>query len=239
MFCTSSSHSSIGIAADFLIAGAISLTSGVSVLGAQTSPALSAEAVVESRSGGFEFPDATIQNTAAAAEELAEDAASSTRSLSVREGLYDNRIRGFTHALAFVEVCFKDGSILSDQNDAGTSTTGGNCEPGDVGWILEANNRAEAEWTSARETCLHLGMRLPEIFEFQFSCRNADSLGLSAEISAFEWMMNTPELTGLPDSLKRGAAVVGGMIGNCDVFDLGFIGGANVTPASMAFRCAL
>lgn len=207
---------------------------------AQQSTSISTADEIESRSGGFKFPDGTVQSTAAVSEELAKEATDSVRRLTVSQGLYDNRIEEFTHARAFAEVCFKNGSILSDQNPGGTSTTGGECVPGDVGWILEADNRLSAEWTDAKDTCLRVGMRLPEIFEFQFSCRNATSLGLNASVSGFEWMMNAPKLTYLGGDISGyGPAAMTGKIGSCENFDFGFLGGANVEPSSQPFRCAL
>ncbi|ETX08737.1 MAG: hypothetical protein ETSY2_03630 [Candidatus Entotheonella gemina] len=52
------------------------------------------------------------------------------------------------------------------------------CLPGDIGWIIEADERPMESWEMAKAECLKFGMRLPEPFEFLFSCTNAEGFGL-------------------------------------------------------------
>lgn len=209
---------------------------------AQDSTSISSDGVIEARSGGLRFPDGTLQSTAAAGAEETTDALESARGLSASQGLYDNRIPDFAHSLAFVEICFRDGALLVDQNAAGDDTTGGDCSPGDVGWILEQDNRAETDWTSAKATCLQHGMRLPEIWEIHFSCRHQDAIGLLTSVDRNEWTSNTPRITGRGGGEELVAQAVTKTFQDCDLLLTGSIAlppSALGENATWSFRCAL
>ena len=202
------------------------------------SVALSADGVVQSKAGGFQFPDGTVQQTVASG---GTEAAQAARRLSLNTGLYDNRIPTFTHHLAFVEVCFKDGTMLIDQNEASTSTAGGNCEPGDRGWIIEREERSSRFWSAAKANCLMVGMRLPELFEQQVTCLEAATTGIVDMTDDWEWMSNTvqPETLSVGDSfIGMMAAALGGG-GDCERSMGLWIGNQASGGNQLPFRCAL
>lgn len=146
-------------------AGGITLDGNVAV-----NQNLTAQGVIESAAGGFKFPDGSVQTTA-----------------SSGPGIYNNRIVLMTPAQPFSEVCFKQGSIFGDIHVSSESSAGGNCLPGDVGYIIERNQRTAARWENAQVQCLLDGMRLPETFEWLYSCYNAATFGLNEMVGDWEW----------------------------------------------------
>lgn len=111
-------------------------------------------------------------------------------SMTPNDGQYRNRIPNFTPPLDYTEVCVKDGVVASDQKLGGQPTPGGNCEPGDIGWLIEKNFRNGADWAEAKMACLIAGMRLPEPFEFKYSCLHAAELGLANMTGGGHWASN-------------------------------------------------
>lgn len=112
-------------------------------------------------------------------------------SLSANVGLYSNKIVETSPRNAYTEVCFKNGGTSYDKHNGGESTKDGNCLPGDTGFIIEKQERGSANWTNAKANCLKDGMRLPEPFEWQYSCFNAGSADLSSMTGNWEWDSNT------------------------------------------------
>ena len=113
-----------------------------------------------------------------------------TTGLTLNSGMYDNRIPEGSYPYAYTEICFKGGNILNDQHSGGQSTAGGNCLPGDVGFIIEQNDRSEFRvWTIAKENCLRDGMRLPEPFEYQVAAFNSSDFGIT--YGRKEWISNS------------------------------------------------
>ena len=164
---------------------------------------LSATGTVSSDTG-FLFPDGSVQVTAGVAASGA----------SANEGLYGNTIPDISPPNAYTEVCFKGGTFESDFHDGGESTAGGDCIPGDTGWIIERFVRTTATWTAAKAQCLMDGLRLPEPFEWQFSCDNAAEFALVGMTDAFEWSSNTASSQFITSSLGSVyASVMGG--GSC------------------------
>ncbi|MCY4524713.1 MAG: hypothetical protein OXB84_08245 [Halobacteriovoraceae bacterium] len=107
---------------------------------------------------------------------------------------YYNEITEFFHDIPYTEVCFKNGKTLTDIHSDGGSTVGGNCHPGDLGFVIESIQRPRLSWDLAMETCLqNNGMRLPLFFEWRISCRYRDDWGLESIISedgGWEWVSN-------------------------------------------------
>ena len=111
---------------------------------------------------------------------------------------YNNRIIEMSHDIPFTEVCFKDKKTQVDIHDAGESTAGGNCLPGDLGYIIERVQRPRDSWDKAVQTCLqNNGMRLPLFFEWQLSCRYRTDWGLESffesqgQSAGWEWTSNS------------------------------------------------
>jgi hypothetical protein len=133
-------------------------------------------------------------------------------------------------------VCFKKGTILNDHHAGGESTLGGNCLPGDTGWILEQAERAEQPWEMAKAACLREEMRLPELFELKLSCKNALAFGLNDMTGNDEWASNSATLLGA--DLNNGVAAIrfgGTSCANASVAWVGlFVSSENAQP----FRCA-
>lgn len=106
-------------------------------------------------------------------------------------GKYNNPIPNIELTQAFTEICFGNGQVRTDQHPEGGATPGGHCRPGDTGWIIEQNQREGiSRWVDAKVECLTVGMRLPEPFEYLYSCENSAEFGLSDMIGEFEWASN-------------------------------------------------
>lgn len=134
-----------------------------------------------------------------------------TGSLSPNSGQYANVISRMGPPVAYTEVCFKEGVMLYDSHTTGESANGGNCAPGDLGWIIEKYEREAECWYEAKATCLKESMRLPEPFEYQVSCANAATLALSATTGNYEWASNSA--FPIADSV-RGSGLGATIIGN-------------------------
>ncbi len=204
------------------LADSISLDGEVTV-----SQGVSATGVIESSSGGFRFPDGTMQLTAAS---------TSGGSTTANDGLYDNKIPDFSPPLSYTEICFKGGSILVDIHAIGEPTAGGSCVPGDVGWVIERDERLAASWEVARAECLVAGMRLPEPFEYKLSCVDAATYGLNDMVGAWEWASNSAMV--VSDINKGVAAEVMGEV-SCASALWGWLGTAGQDETSVGFRCLL
>ena len=154
-------------------------------------------------------------------------------SLSPNSGFYNNRISDFSHSAAYTEVCFKNGAMWNDQHAAGGSTAGGDCLPGDRGWIIEAVSRPALIWAEAKAECLKYDMRLPEPFELSFSCNNVSQLGLT--VGDTELASNSASLfyAGLP-----GVAVAIMNSANCSSASHVWVGTSPGTPqTALNYRC--
>lgn len=110
---------------------------------------------------------------------------------TANQGMYSNQIPNMTPPAAYTEVCFKGGTTQYDAHASSESTAGGNCVPGDTGYVIEKDERTTNNWTLARQTCLQYGMRLPEPFEWKLSCKNAATWSLSNMTGNYEWASNS------------------------------------------------
>jgi len=77
-----------------------------------------------------------------------------------------------------------------------------------VGFCIEKNERPAQSWTNAIRTCLSVGKRLPEPFEWQVACDNAATLGLSNMTTGFEWASNFAIPVGYYNGISNHNAVV-------------------------------
>ncbi len=169
------------------------------------------------------FPDGSVQTSAALGG----------GSFSANNGIYENRIVDFTPPNAFTEICIKNGGVQYDVHSVSESTAGGQCVPGDLGWVIERDERPALSWTLARMECLKVGMRLPEAFEYQFSCLDAVVFGLSDMTDDPEWASNTAR-----DAYNGrhgvGVNVLGG--GSCGIASWGWVGSTNGSTSN-SYRC--
>ncbi len=182
--------------------------------------------------GGVRFPDGTLQLSAAAPS-------TAVRSLTAKAGLYSNTIADLSPTQAFTEICFKAGAMHFDIHVAGESTTGGNCLPGDTGWIIDRFEResgAAQDWTSARALCLMDGMRLPEPFEIQLTCDNADMFAVSDLLDDEEWATNEVS-TLFTGSGGRGEIATTLPAGSCDGLFFRWVGRSSNDREKVQFRC--
>jgi hypothetical protein len=203
---------------------------------AAPSRAFTAAGIIHSTDGGFQFPDGTIQVSAATNAAASQELIAAVRRLSVNQGLYDNRVPDLTHNRSSVEICFKAGALDFDENDAGIGTAGGDCEPGDVGWIIERDERPESVWTDAKAACLMVGMRLPEVFEYQLTCHNAVVLGIIDMQDDYEWVSNTAQIDTV-DLTEVTSAVLG--LDGCNQGGGGALARPDGFQNNFNFRCAL
>ena len=132
--------------------------------------------------------------------------------LSPNTGQYANVISRLKPPAAYAEVCFKEGSMMADLHASSESPNGGNCAPGDLGWIIEKYEREAECWHEAKATCLKEGMRLPEAFEYHVSCDNGTVLELSAMTGNYEWAANAA--FPIADSGGRGSGLGATILGN-------------------------
>lgn len=201
-------------------AGGIQLQSHVTVSGN-----LTAVGIVESAAGGVRYPDGTLQTTAAGTPE----------GYSANAGMYSNRIADFIPSQPFSEICFKNGQIFGDIHATSESTAGGACVPGDLGWVIERNQRTAVFWEEARVVCLLIGMRLPEPFEFQYSCREAGDYGLNSMTGDWEWASNGA--APIQISSTHGLGVVRAGLSSCNSAGAGWVGTSTQVSDTGAFRC--
>ena len=92
--------------------------------------------------------------------------------------------------LPFTEVCFKARTTQFDIHQANESTGGGNCLPGDLGFIIERRERGAKNWSHALQICLENGMRLPDLFELQLACSNKTEWQVEDMNNDWEWASN-------------------------------------------------
>lgn len=177
---------------------------------------------------GFRFPDGSVQVTAGAG----------TPGATANAGLYSNTIADFSPPNAFTEVCVKGGGVLFDIRAAGEPTAGGNCVPGDTGWIIERSERNDAggvPWVEARMDCLRDGMRLPEPFEWQFSCFNDSDFAMIDMKSGSEWGSNSVTLTSASSFVGIEVPVLG--IESCIRGRNASIANITGTSGTAGYRC--
>jgi hypothetical protein len=219
------------IPANSSLAGAMIQMDGRVAIGPVSSAATHAVAgTVESQIGGFAFPDGSTQATAAASS-------TEVGSLSTNSGLYNNRIPLMTGSVAYIEVCFGNGSAATDFNAPGSSTSGGNCNPGDTGWVIEVFDRPARVWSEAKFDCALRGMRLPEVFEFQISCIAAASFGLADMTDDKEWVGNSGAIVNDSSTLAGYLALSAGE-GNCLKSLPLWVTRADGTAAAVSYRCS-
>ncbi len=158
-----------------------------------------------------------------------------TNSMSANNGIYNNAIVAMNPPAAYTEVCFNGGMTNYDKRSAGVATGSGNCSVGNVGFIIEAGERSAQYWTQAKQICLQNNMRLPEPFEWQLSCNNSSTWGLSTMTTNNEWASNTalPMYNGNSAVV---AAIFGG--GGCNYATYGPVGANYGAGYSYSFRCA-
>lgn len=195
-------------------------------LEADTNIAGSVEAIGEVATGvGIRFPDLSLQTTA-----------SSGASITANSGLYNNTIIDISPPSAYTEVCVKGGSLVFDIHAASEPTSGGNCQPGDTGWILERFERESADWAVARLECLKVGMRLPEPFEWKIGCINATDLALDAIDDNWEWSSNAA----LPVIDSPAGRLIVSVLGNgsCSHGSWSNFANGGGTANSYSYRCA-
>jgi hypothetical protein len=158
----------IGLEGDTGVAGNLRVDGDLSVAGAITSDT------------GIRFPDGSVQVTA-------------NGGVSANAALYSNTIADFSPPNAYTEVCIKSGQTMFDIHQSGEPTAGGNCEPGDIGWVIERferNSGTATSWAEARLDCLADRMRLPEVFGWQVTCENATDFAVSDMEDDGEWTSN-------------------------------------------------
>ncbi|MEM8995610.1 MAG: hypothetical protein AAGF23_12565, partial [Acidobacteriota bacterium] len=174
------------------IPSATSFVAGVGPIALDGEVAVSGDAsaggMVET-ANGIQFADATVLSSAI-----------QDGSASANQGLYSNTIAAFSPPLDYSEVCFKADGLQVDIHMAGESTDGGNCVPGDIGFVIERTERdqsATVPWTQARANCLMDGMRLLEPFEWLIACENATAFNvqeMAGGLGLREWASNSPKL---------------------------------------------
>ncbi|MCB1034121.1 MAG: hypothetical protein KDD47_09845 [Acidobacteria bacterium] len=189
---------------------------------------LTVQGIIESTTGGIRFPDGTVQTTAAVPLNAGPGGSA----------LYDNRIPDLTPDQAYSEVCFKDGRVQVDSHPVAEATAGGSCEPGDLGWIIEKDERPAATWEAARVQCLLRGMRLPEPFEWRLSCVEAEAFGLHDMVGNWEWASNAPtpwvEANGV-----SGTSVSAFGSSGCGHGTQSWLGSSDNAAETRTFRCVL
>lgn len=184
---------------------------------------LTVAGTIESLTGGFVFPDGTVQSTAAKAVE----------GESANAGLYDNRIVAMVPLQPYSEICFKSGQVFGDIHVVSESPAGGACVPGDRGFLVERNQRTGANWEDARLACLLSEMRLPEAFEWLIACNNAGTYGLNSMTGDWEWASNSA----YPISSVNGIAVNAAGLTGCNTGSWGFAGNSSNSANTFSFRC--
>lgn len=198
-----------------LESGVIQLQGDTSVMGD-----VSVSGSIELTAGGIRFPDGTVQSTAFNGQD--------------GSGLYGNTIVEITPPAAFTEVCFKNGSVVTDSHSVSESTAGGNCLPGDLGWVIEQDERSAETWASARVECLLHGMRLPEIFEWHYSCTSAAVFNLNGMTDSWEWASNSTEVL---TSSRTGEGVTIAGDGSCLDSYWGWVSNTDGDNHMYTFRC--
>lgn len=175
---------------------------------------------------GVRFPDGTLQTSAA-----------ETRTgVTANSGMYANVIADFAPPNAYSEACFKTGALAFDIHAVGEPTAGGNCVPGDTGWVIERFERAGTQsWTAARAACLLDGMRLPEPFEWQLACDNEALFALDSMTDDYEWASNSAQ----PDTNEFVGTIAASVFGqgSCSRATRGTLGNSSGNQTLAVTRC--
>ncbi len=151
--------------------------------------------------------------------------------------MYDNRIVDMTPPNAYTEICFKNGSVFYDKHDGSGTTQGGNCVPGDRGYIIEKKPRNPKEWANAAFDCLSTNMRLPEAIEFKHSCINASQLGLESLPVNWELVGTTTFVLPIGNHHYTTSSIMGG--GSCNKAGPNNVGSTdNSGTGPVYYRCA-
>lgn len=191
-------------------------------------------------SGGITVPAPTQSNQVAtkAYVDAASGGASTAQvgSLSPNIGMYANQIPSMTPPAAYTEICFKSGATSFDAHSVSESTAGGNCVPGDIGYILEQNVRTTKTWELAKEICTQNNMRLPEVFELKLACKNQATWSLTSIGDGNEWSSNQTFSHWQPNSSYDTAVPV--MQASCAQITLGNVGHSSNSEDSNPYRCA-
>ncbi len=152
--------------------------------------------------------------------------------------MYDNKIVDMVPPNAYSEICFKNGQTLYDKHDGSSTTQGGNCVPGDRGYVIEKNRRS-ASFIEAKATCTSNDMRLPEPFEWQYACSHKNEANIGDILdSGYEWASNIPSMEVVQyNRYFTGAPVIGN--GTCYLSYYGVITADNGGgyPWQYAYRC--
>jgi len=164
-------------------------------------------------------------------------------SLTANEGAYSNKIPDMTPPTAYSEVCFKNGTTQYDNHDGSSTTEGGNCLPGDTGFIIEKNQRDAQHWPDARAACTQIGMRLPEPFEYIYACDHLNN-NFSHPSDKREWISNSThqQTSQWSQTINIDVSYIGNISGNCYFTAPGEVTYDGVPsdpvgPGSYYFRC--
>ncbi len=179
----------------------------------------------------------------AASATVAPDAVFSITSIA---GLYNNLIATITPSLDYTEVCFKSGVTKYDIHAGGEATTaaasvGGSggvgsndCVPGDVGFIIERDERVTQQWHLAKEICVQNNMRLPEPFEWKLACTYSATWSMINMTGAQEWASNHPDT--FYEAAHYTGVVSFGATG-CNYSAHGYLGSTSSDISTSPFRC--
>jgi len=110
----------------------------------------------------------------------------------------------------------------------GTSST--------VGFCMEKTTRTAQSWSEARQTCMGLGKRLPEVGEWQYACNHNTSL--SGMGTAYEWASNLATLIwtyGTTTATGPIAPIMGSS--GCSQGSAGRVGVGDGTVDTYIYRC--
>lgn len=111
-----------------------------------------------------------------------------------------NKVPNVSIALPYIEVCFGGGAAQSDLHAAGGSTAGGNCLPGDPGFVITQSSLGQMTWPEATVECTSWGMRLPDLTELTAAACNASAIGLVSPAFRYGWTGGPATLTFDSDS---------------------------------------
>ena len=108
-----------------------------------------------------------------------------------------------------------------------------------MGYCIEKAERATANWTTAKLTCLAVGKRLPEPEEWQVACDSSvaspTKYPLATMGSAWEWASNFALPMYVGSGSGMGAAIFGSS--GCGYADWGWLGSSTGSRGTFAFRC--
>jgi hypothetical protein len=133
----------------------------------------------------------------------------------------------------YTEICFKNDATFYDLHAGGEATTGGNCDPGDRGYVIEQDQRdaaASHEWSDSHYSCAGSGMRLPTIEEMTYACNMAAQTSFVGDPTEWVHFLNDD----IVDFFYKPARTSG-----CDQFGYThYVGRSGFGIASAKFRCA-